>query len=104
MDNININIPNWIIAFIKVYYGYIIWAISIMDVLISEYIGKNFIYVIYKRTMFFEGVITMVTILILVGICSYSGYVLYKKYKDIKKGKFCSCGCDSCPSKSNCHK
>ena len=47
MDNININIPNWIIAFIKVYYTYIIGAISIMDVLIMEYIGKNLMYVIY---------------------------------------------------------
>lgn len=46
----------------------------------------------------------MTTILILIVISSYTGYVLYKKYKDIKKGKFCNCGCDSCPSKGKCHK
>lgn len=46
----------------------------------------------------------MTTIVILVLIGMYTGYVLYKKYKDIKKGKFCNCGCDSCPSKSKCHK
>ncbi len=32
----------------------------------------------------------------------YTGYVIYKKVKDIKAGKFCSCGCSDCPSKSKC--
>ena len=25
--------------------------------------------------------------------------VIIKKVKDIKKGKFCSCGCENCPAK-----
>ena len=29
---------------------------------------------------------------------------IYKKVKDIKKGKFCDCGCSECPSKIKCHK
>ena len=29
-------------------------------------------------------------------IAVWAGYVIYKKVKDMKKGKFCSCGCESC--------
>ena len=46
----------------------------------------------------------MSNIIILAVIGLYVGYVVYKKYKDIKKGKFCNCECDSCPSESKCHK
>lgn len=46
----------------------------------------------------------MIEILILGVIVIYAGYVVYKKYKDIKKGKFCGCGCDGCSSQSKCHK
>jgi hypothetical protein len=35
-------------------------------------------------------------------IIAYAGYVIYKKIKDIKAGKFCSCGCGDCPSKAKC--
>lgn len=34
-------------------------------------------------------------------ILAYCAWVLRKKYKDAKNGKFCSCGCKDCPSK--CH-
>lgn len=44
------------------------------------------------------------TILIALVIIIYSLYVIRKRIKDIKKGKFCSCGCDSCPSSSGCKK
>lgn len=44
------------------------------------------------------------TIIIGALIAAYIGYIIYKKAKDIKKGKFCSCGCDECPSKVKCHK
>ncbi|MBS6397533.1 MAG: FeoB-associated Cys-rich membrane protein [Clostridiales bacterium] len=41
------------------------------------------------------------TIILVVLISAYSLWILHKKYKDAKKGKFCSCGCQDCPSK--CH-
>lgn len=34
----------------------------------------------------------------------YSGFVIIKKVKDIKKGKICSCSCGDCPSKGKCSK
>lgn len=37
-------------------------------------------------------------------ILLYAGWVIYKKVKDFKKGKFCGCGCSDCPSKVKCHK
>jgi hypothetical protein len=37
-------------------------------------------------------------------IAIYAGYVIYKKVKDIRAGKFCSCGCSDCPTKIKCHK
>jgi len=36
-------------------------------------------------------------------IAIYVIYIIYKKVKDIKAGKFCSCGCGDCPSKEKCH-
>ena len=44
----------------------------------------------------------MATWIILGIIGVYFFYVIYKKVKDMKNGKFCSCGCDSCPSKGKC--
>jgi len=41
------------------------------------------------------------TIVIAGGIAAYCIWILRKKYKDAKSGKFCSCGCRDCPSK--CH-
>jgi hypothetical protein len=35
-------------------------------------------------------------------IAIYAGYVIYKKVKDRKAGKFCSCGCGDCPAKGKC--
>lgn len=40
--------------------------------------------------------------ILLLGILVYAGVVIRKKIKDMKAGKFCSCGCDSCPSASKC--
>lgn len=37
-------------------------------------------------------------------ILTYSCWVVYRKVKDFKKGKYCSCGCSECPSKIKCHK
>lgn len=35
-------------------------------------------------------------------IILYAGFVIYKKVKNIKAGKYCSCGCSDCPSKMKC--
>lgn len=35
-------------------------------------------------------------------IVIYAGYIIYKKIKAVKAGKFCSCGCGDCPSKMKC--
>lgn len=32
-------------------------------------------------------------------IAVYAAYVVYKKVKAVKTGKYCSCGCSDCPSK-----
>ncbi len=40
----------------------------------------------------------MVAIIIVALIGVYSGWVIYKKIKDAKEGKFCSCNCDGCSS------
>lgn len=41
------------------------------------------------------------TIVIAGMIAVYCVFIIRKKYKDVKKGKFCSCGCQDCSSK--CH-
>lgn len=46
----------------------------------------------------------IVEIIIVALIMLYAGFVIYKKAKDMKKGKFCNCGCDDCPTASKCHK
>lgn len=43
------------------------------------------------------------TIIIVLFIAIYAGFVIRKKYKDVKKGKFCNCGCSDCPSGAVCH-
>ncbi len=35
-------------------------------------------------------------------ILTYTGYIIYKKTKDLKEGKSCCGGCDSCGSRGNC--
>jgi hypothetical protein len=42
------------------------------------------------------GIILAVLILV------YTGFIIYKKTKDVKAGKSCCDGCSSCPSKGNC--
>ncbi len=35
-------------------------------------------------------------------ILTYTGYVIYKKTKNLKEGKGCCGGCSSCASKGKC--
>lgn len=44
------------------------------------------------------------SIILLVLIGAYAGFVIYKRVKDIKKGKYCNCGCDNCTNKCNSKK
>ncbi len=44
------------------------------------------------------------TVLITAAIVLYSGWVIYKKYRQYKAGNYCSCGCGSCNSKNKCGK
>ncbi|BCN32244.1 FeoB-associated Cys-rich membrane protein [Anaeromicropila herbilytica] len=44
----------------------------------------------------------MQTIIIIGVILMYSGYVIFKKIKDVRNGKFCSCGCDGCSASKGC--
>ncbi|MBP3284214.1 MAG: FeoB-associated Cys-rich membrane protein [Clostridia bacterium] len=40
---------------------------------------------------------------IIIGILlGYCAFVIYRKVKNVKAGKFCDCGCSSCEAK--CHK
>ena len=41
----------------------------------------------------------MTNIIIGVVIALYSGFIIYIKVKDIKKGKYCGCNCDQCKSR-----
>lgn len=41
------------------------------------------------------------TIFIGIIIVGYAGFVIYRKLKDMKQGKYCGCGCDHCISKCN---
>lgn len=43
----------------------------------------------------------LATIIIGLAIAGYCLWVIRKKWKDTKQGKFCSCGCADCPSR--CH-
>lgn len=46
--------------------------------------------------------VSMVEIAIGALILGYTGYIIYKKSKDIKAGKSCCGSCNSCGSKSKC--
>jgi hypothetical protein len=46
--------------------------------------------------------VIMVGIIIGAVIVAYTGIIIYKKTKDLKAGKSCCGGCDSCPSKGKC--
>ncbi|NLP17046.1 MAG: FeoB-associated Cys-rich membrane protein [Clostridiales bacterium] len=35
-------------------------------------------------------------------ILGYTGFVIYKKVKDVKAGKSCCSGCSGCPSREKC--
>lgn len=41
------------------------------------------------------------TIVIVLLIAVYCIWVIRRKYRQAKEGKFCSCGCQDCPSR--CH-
>ncbi|MBR5509263.1 MAG: FeoB-associated Cys-rich membrane protein [Lachnospiraceae bacterium] len=42
-----------------------------------------------------------VSVLIVLLIAVYCFWVIRKKVKDAKNGRFCSCGCQDCSSKCN---
>jgi len=44
----------------------------------------------------------MIKYFIMAIIVIYFIYVIYKKIKDIRKGKLCSSGCANCPMKDKC--
>jgi hypothetical protein len=44
----------------------------------------------------------MVELLIGVLIAGYTGFIIYKKAKELKAGKSCCGGCGSCTSKEKC--
>lgn len=46
----------------------------------------------------------MAGIILGVLIVSYTGFVIYKKTKDVKAGKSCCGGCSSCGLKEKCGK
>lgn len=37
-------------------------------------------------------------------IIGYTGFIIYKKIKDVKAGKSCCSGCTGCPSREKCGK
>lgn len=43
------------------------------------------------------------TIIIVAVIAVYAAFEIRKKVKEMKAGKFCSCGCSDCPSTNKCH-
>lgn len=45
----------------------------------------------------------MISIIIVAAIVVYAAFVIRKKVKEMKAGKFCSCGCSDCPSAKKCH-
>ncbi len=46
----------------------------------------------------------MAGIILGVLIIGYTGFVIYRKAKDVKAGKSCCSGCSSCPAKDRCNK
>lgn len=51
-----------------------------------------------------EGEGLMAGIILGVLIIGYTGFVIYRKAKDVKAGKSCCSGCSSCPAKDRCNK
>jgi hypothetical protein len=45
----------------------------------------------------------MISIIIVALIILYAIFVIRKKVKDVKAGKYCNCGCLDCPTASKCH-
>ena len=62
----------------------------------------EFVY-IESRKIGKEHDVNMVSIIIVAAIVLYAAFVIRKKVKDMKAGKFCSCGCSDCPSAKKCH-
>lgn len=46
----------------------------------------------------------MAGIILAIIILGYTGFVIYKKAKDVKAGKSCCGGCSSCPMNEKCGK
>ncbi len=46
----------------------------------------------------------MVELLIAAAIVGYTGFVIYKRGKDLKAGKSCCGGCGNCSAKEKCGK
>lgn len=44
----------------------------------------------------------MVAYIVVAIILGYTGFIIYKRVKDLKAGKSCCGGCSSCPSKGKC--
>lgn len=44
----------------------------------------------------------MAGIILAVVILAYTGFIIYRKSKDVKAGKSCCGGCDSCGMKGKC--
>jgi positive regulator of sigma E activity len=43
-------------------------------------------------------------LILVILIIGYTGFVIYRKTKDIKAGKSCCSGCSSCQAKDKCGK
>ena len=52
---------------------------------------------------FVKGEVIMPGIILGIIILAYTGYIIYKKTKDLKEGKSCCGGCSSCGSKEKCN-
>lgn len=46
--------------------------------------------------------VLMAGIILGIIILTYTGYIIYKKTKDLKEGKSCCGGCDSCGARGKC--
>lgn len=44
----------------------------------------------------------MITYIIMALILAYTGFVIYKKARNVKAGKSCCSGCSGCPSREKC--
>lgn len=44
----------------------------------------------------------MVELFLGILIIGYTGFVIYKKARDVKAGKSCCSGCSTCPSSQKC--